>query len=153
MLIRLVIVLTLLLLLSPTAAGADQFSEKTYQEIERSLISQDGCNRLLPDCPSLESNQMREDIRSLLAQGLNRKQVMNAFVARYGQAVLAEPPATGFNLLVWVTPFVALAAGLGVAGLVIRRWIRQSGIRPKKVGTTCGDTEDPRLDEELKKYL
>ena len=37
---------------------------------------------------------------------------------RFGDRVLNEPPRTGFALLGWVTPIVAILAGVGILALI-----------------------------------
>jgi cytochrome c-type biogenesis protein CcmH/NrfF len=43
-------------------------------------------------------------------------------VKEYGQRVLMKPPSEGFNLLGWLMPFIALAAGLALVWWLIRRF-------------------------------
>ena len=38
---------------------------------------------------------------------------------------LLAPPRQGFNLLVWVVPFVAIGLGLVLVFVVLRRWSRR----------------------------
>jgi hypothetical protein len=75
--------------------------------------------------------------------------------------VLAEPPASGFNLLAWVLPFVGLAAAGAVVGVLAYRWTRSS--RSKREAAVAGGASlngsrklDPdverRLDEELARF-
>ena len=56
---------------------------------------------------------MRGIIRERLAAGDTPEQVKAYFVEKYGVWILLAPPRQGFNLLVWVVPFVALGAGPG----------------------------------------
>ncbi|MGH7400280.1 MAG: cytochrome c-type biogenesis protein CcmH, partial [Candidatus Rokuibacteriota bacterium] len=48
----------------------------------------------------------------------------------YGLWILLAPPRQGFNLLVWVVPFVGLAAGLVLVVLLARRWSRRAAVAP-----------------------
>jgi cytochrome c-type biogenesis protein CcmH len=69
---------------------------------------------------------MRGIIRERLAAGDSPEQVKAYFVEKYGLWILLSPPRQGFNLLVWVVPFVALGAGLLLVLWLVRRWSRRS---------------------------
>ncbi len=64
--------------------------------------------------------QMRELVREKLRDGETEEQIYDFFVERYDKGVLAEPPAEGFNILVWVLPPIALVVGLALLWLGIR---------------------------------
>ena len=64
--------------------------------------------------------QMRELVREKLRAGETEGQIYDFFVERYDKGVLAEPPAEGFNVIVWVIPPVALLVGLGLLWFGIR---------------------------------
>jgi cytochrome c-type biogenesis protein CcmH len=62
----------------------------------------------------------------MVQQGKSPKEIQDYFVSRYGEFVLLSPPKRGFNLLVWVLPFLAIGLGAGVIYLVVRRWTESS---------------------------
>ncbi len=101
-------------------------NEEAFRRISDKLICQCGCNYGLTHCPHLQCPSapvLRAKIREKLAAGQNETQVLEAMVAELGPAVLAAPPAEGFNLTAWVMPFVALGLGLGFVYFVARRWL------------------------------
>jgi len=59
--------------------------------------------------------------KKLTKNGPTLEEVYAIFEARYGLRVLAVPRAEGFNLLVWVMPFVGLLAGAAFIFMVINR--------------------------------
>ena len=79
-------------------------------------------NLSVADSPSDLAKEMRSLVRELVQQGKSREEIEAYFVSRYGEFVLLSPPKHGFNLLVWVLPFLAVAVGAGVVYLVARRW-------------------------------
>ena len=48
--------------------------------------------------------------------------ILQAFVQKYGAAILAAPTTTGFNRVAWIMPFLVLAAGFGLAVTLVRNW-------------------------------
>ncbi|HUG39978.1 MAG TPA: cytochrome c-type biogenesis protein [Longimicrobiales bacterium] len=76
----------------------------------------------IEDSPSPLAIQMKDLIRSQLAAGRSEEEVTAYFVSRYGEWVLLEPPAAGFNLVVYLLPLVAFLAGAAVIALAVRRW-------------------------------
>ncbi len=76
------------------------------------------------DSPSELAQQMRAIIKSQLEEGKTPDQVRAFFVSKYGEWVLLSPTKSGFSLLVWVLPYLALAGGLIFVVFVIRRWAR-----------------------------
>ena len=86
-------------------------------------------NLSVADSPSEMAGQMRAVVRERLAAGDSPDEVRQYFVERYGEWILLAPRREGFTLLVWVLPPVALAAGLALAGLLLRRWTRAAARR------------------------
>ena len=117
-----------LLLIAALAAApldAASVSEDTVQQIAAQLRCVVCQSLSVADSPSETANQMRAIIRERLAGGDTPEQVKAYFVERYGLWILLSPPREGFNLLVWVVPFVGLGAGLVLVLLLVRRWSRR----------------------------
>jgi len=114
--------------LSLIVAGCASSSEPISPE-ELEMVAQ-GIDKSLmcPVCPSETidqsqveiARQMRVMVREKLAQGESREEILQFFVDRYGPWILAEPPKSGFNLLIWVIPPMALLLGSGVLVMIVR---------------------------------
>ena len=76
------------------------------------------------DSPTELARQMRATVRDQLAAGRSPDEVRQYFVDRYGEWILLQPRATGFNMLVYVLPWLLVAAGIAVIVLMVRRWTR-----------------------------
>ena len=96
------------------------------------------------DSPSELANEMRTLIREQLQQGKTPAEVLDYFAQRYGEWILLAPPKRGFNLVVWVLPFVLLPIGAAVVYVGARRWVRQS---------TTADPSSPRVDSPYAQRL
>jgi cytochrome c-type biogenesis protein CcmH len=78
------------------------------------------------DSPSELANEMRTLIREQLQQGKTPAEVLDYFAERYGEWILLAPPKHGFNLVIWVLPFVLLPIGAAAVYWGARRWVRRS---------------------------
>ena len=108
----------------PDALSAEEM-EEVAQGIDKSLMCPVCPSETIDQSQTQLAKQMREIVREKLAAGESREDILMFFEDRYGTSVLAEPPRSGFNLLVWVAPPVALAAG-GLALAVALRAMRRS---------------------------
>lgn len=73
------------------------------------------------DSPATMAQNMKRQVRDLLAQGYDRDQVLAYFEHSYGEFVRLEPPLRGVNWLVWGAPLAGLATGLAVVVWALRR--------------------------------
>jgi cytochrome c-type biogenesis protein CcmH len=127
---RLHLVLVILALaLTPGAALAQHPARHVEEQVVYEIATQLRCvvcqNLSVADSPSEMALQMRGVIKERLAAGERPDQVVRYFVDKYGDWILLSPPRRGFSLLVWIFPFVAVAVGLGIVALVLRRWTRR----------------------------
>ncbi len=74
------------------------------------------------DSPSPLAQEMKGVIRTQVAAGQSDDEIRDYFVSKYGEWVLLEPPAHGFNLLVYLLPALALLGGAGLIMVAVRRW-------------------------------
>src|SRR6266581_1218078 len=135
---------TLLLLAGP--AAATPVDEKTVHDVAAQLRCVVCQSLSVADSPSETASQMRGIIRERLAAGESPAEVRAYFVEKYGEWILLAPPKSGFNLLVWVVPFVGLGLGLVLVAVVLRRWSR-------KIPPGAPATVDPALRERIRREM
>jgi cytochrome c-type biogenesis protein CcmH len=82
----------------------------------------------IQDSPSELAQQMRDLVKEQLREGKSPEQVTAYFVGRYGEWILLEPKASGFNVLVYALPILLVVGGGVVIVVVVRRWTHQPGI-------------------------
>ena len=80
----------------------------------------------LQDSPSELAQEMRDVVRGQLEEGKTVDEVKAYFVASYGEWILLEPTARGFNLTVYLLPVVAVLGGALLLLVVARRWLNQA---------------------------
>ncbi len=95
----------------------------TEEEITSNLNCPEGggCTMLVIDCPMDSSNEMKETVRGLIAEGYSENKIYKELEAKYGREVFATPPKEGFDWIVWL----ALPAGLIVGGVVVYKISRK----------------------------
>jgi cytochrome c-type biogenesis protein CcmH len=133
-----------------SAATAASVSEDEVHAIASELRCVVCQNLSVADSPSEMARQMRDLIRERLVAGDRPPEVKAYFVQRYGDWVLLAPPARGLNLLLWLAPFGAVAAGLVVVATLVRRWRRQA---PRELAAppAVGQADRDRLAAELER--
>ena len=106
-------------------------------------------------CPTEACKDWREQIRQMLADGNNEKEILQYFVDQYGDKVLAEPPRTGLNWLVYILPPVIILIGAIILFRALRAWTRpaaaSAGAGESDAKPVAQDEYVKRLEEELKK--
>ncbi len=81
----------------------------------------------LQDSPSELAQQMRSLIKDQLRAGKSPDEVRDYFVSKYGEWILLQPEAHGFNLMVYLLPILGLLAGGVFVVVAARRWTRTAG--------------------------
>ena len=102
-------------------------------------------------CPTQACAQWRELIRQRLSEGWTEQQIKDYFVQQYGDRVLAEPPRTGLNWLIYIIPPVIVLAGAVLVISVLRSWkVHSNAVFQAESPPTINDDYVKRLEEELK---
>ena len=138
------------LALLPLPLAAAPVSEETVHEVAAQLRCVVCQSVSVADSPSETAHQMRAIIRERLAAGESPEQVREYFVARYGEWILLSPRPSGFNLLVWGFPIAAIAVGLIVVALLLRRWTSRgrATMTPSAVDAAMSEWVRRDLDSE-----
>lgn len=100
----------------------------------------------ISNAPAAE--RMKEQIALRISQGATKQEIKDEFVREFGEQVLATPKKSGFGLVAWLLPALAVVAGLCAIPFVARAWAKR---RPA-VATDVAplDPEDAdRLQREL----
>lgn len=134
-----------------SASGA---AKPTVKSIGDGLICQCGCTQTVTECNHFECAtraEMNAVTEKEIKAGKDETAILQDFVKQYGVKVLASPPASGFNLTVWVLPGVGLIIGLCVVVLFVRRWRMPS----PELAMVQEDPVDPKVtaavEEEMKR--
>ena len=113
------------------------------------------CHEALNVAQSQESFSERAYLRSLVAQGLTASQIRAQMINAYGDAMLATPPADGFNLTIYILPPAIVLIGAAGLAFALPRWRRRSRVEAgESRNTTPALSPDDarRLDEDLARH-
>jgi cytochrome c-type biogenesis protein CcmH len=105
--------------------GANPSTDARFNELGHRLMCKCGCNQILLECNHVGcsySTKMRDELSAALQRGDSDDLVLQRFVQEYGSTVLAAPTTTGFNVVAWIMPFVALVLGLTLVTVIVRKW-------------------------------
>lgn len=146
------VLVAVLLAALPANALASSRAKDSFAQIQSDLMCV-ACHEPLAVAKSPEAFSERQYIRQLIAAGLSQSQIERQMVAQYGPAVLARPPASGFNLLIYILPPAVLIAGAAFLLYTLPRWRRrtrqQASAEPARTGPELDPADARRLDDEL----
>jgi cytochrome c-type biogenesis protein CcmH len=101
------------------------------------------------DSPASMAQNMKAEVRSLLARGYVEEQVLAYFERSYGEFVRLDPPLRGVNWLVWLGPLAGLLAGGAVVALTLRRAPASPTMRPETTSALPARDALPEDDRKL----
>ena len=135
----------------------DLDNDEYIKELEKGLRCTCGCNLDIYTCRTTDfscatSPALHREILALHNDGKTAQEIMDDFVARYGDQVLMSPKPEGFNLAGYLVPgIVMVIAGLLLTAHLLRRR-REQGLVP--VADASSPTLPPGIDaspEELER--
>lgn len=134
-----------------------QFAQVFPPEVKKAseaFVCQCSCNHQLSACGMLNcgsATPLRTEIQEHLKEGKSQKEIVEAFVAKYGKVILAAPTTQGFDLAVWLIPFAALSFGLMVVYFVIKTWTQRKPVLAGNASTrVISDAYREKMEKEMK---
>jgi cytochrome c-type biogenesis protein CcmH len=112
----------------PSKPGAQaSMTDAQRDDLEHQIHCQCGCNLDVYTCRTTDfscsvSPAMHADVMGLVAGGHSAQEILNAFRAAYGEKVLMAPLRSGFNLVGYTMPFIALGTGAVIVAALLKRW-------------------------------
>jgi len=136
-------------------AQSDNPTDDEVNEIAKGLYCPVCENRPLDTCPTEACHQWRELIRTQLAEGKTEAEIKQYFVDYYGDRVLAEPPRTGLNWLIYILPPAMILLGAILLFKNFRAWTKpkvvESVSNQDRGVESSSDKYIAKIEEELKK--
>jgi cytochrome c-type biogenesis protein CcmH len=106
------------------------------------------CSTTLDVSNAPVAQEMKAQIDDRLAKGWTERQIIDEFVKEFGPTILATPDKSGFDLVAWLVPGVAILVGLCAVPFVTRAWARRRAPSPAPAGP-LSDEDAARVQREL----
>jgi cytochrome c-type biogenesis protein CcmH len=119
--VRALTLLFLVFFLGNAIAGENLETEQRIRKLEEKLRCLVCQNQTLADSNAELAGDLRVQVREQVKAGKSDEQIVEYLVARYGDFVRYDPPFKASTLLLWVGPFVLLAAGAAILVAILRR--------------------------------
>jgi len=111
------------------------------------------CNTPLDVSNAPVAIDMKRYIAEKRDAGWTQDEVIDGLVDEFGRGVLATPPKSGFDLIAWIVPALAVALGLASIPFITRAWARRPRTAAGPEAPPPSDEEARRLDEELRRRI
>ena len=84
----------------------------------RCLVCQ---NQTLADSNAPLAEDLRREVREMIAKNMSDQEIIEFLVSRYGDFVLYRPPLKATTTVLWIGPFVLMAIGATALIMTLRR--------------------------------
>lgn len=123
----------------PREATTAADNDAAIQAIEKRLKCSCGCGLDIYTCRTTDftctySPALHKEVVRLVERGKSDQQIIDEFVAQYGEAVLMAPPRRGFNLAGYFVPSIAIVLAAVFLVRVLRRWTREAQVAHSTAG-------------------
>ncbi|MEZ5170436.1 MAG: cytochrome c-type biogenesis protein CcmH [Acidimicrobiia bacterium] len=112
------------------SGGGDTSPEARHEALTEELRCPTCQGLSVADSPSSTARAISDDVRRRIDEGQTDEEIRQAYVDRYGEWILLEPPGSGVGLLVWLLPVAGLLVGGGVLVVALTRWRREPRYTP-----------------------
>ncbi len=99
---------------------SDPALEQRYQLLSTELRCPKCQNQNIADSNAPIAQDLRKLLYQQLEAGASDEQILDHMVARYGEFVRYRPRFAGATAVLWLAPFLLLAAGITIAVLTLR---------------------------------
>jgi len=108
-------------------------TDARFNKLGHQLMCMCGCNQVLLECNHVGctySDRMRNELTAGIERGDNDSLILQSFVQKYGNTVLAAPTNKGFNVVAWIMPFAVFVLAAGLTVWLVRVWKSRAVAQP-----------------------
>ena len=129
--------LGILLLALALQTPSDSLVEVRVREVSSKLRCVVCQGLSIYDSPASLAVDMKNVVREQVKAGKSNEEIKEYFVEKYGEKILLEPEARGFNLTVYLMPALMLLGGLFLVFFLTRKWSRGRRVVPVEEDSTA----------------
>lgn len=161
---RLLVIFSLITLFLGTMQvyADEQLLEKNYDYTNREFMAtvdmlyMDGhSNDDLSNC-TVKQLYYEEVAEMFFTQGMSKKEILDYYEKELGVEALNAPPVKGFNLSLWITPFLLITLVLIILFFVIGTWKKNQTVSNDDGNFSNSEMDDiyeSIIEEERKKFI
>ncbi len=116
-----ILLAVVLIAFAGNAAAQTPEIEARYEKLAHDLRCLVCQNQSLAESSADLAEDLKREVKSLIAKGQTDAQIKTFLSVRYGDFILYKPPMQGNTVVLWVGPFLALAVGVCVGLLYLRK--------------------------------
>jgi cytochrome c-type biogenesis protein CcmH len=124
-----------------------------FNDLGHKMMCVCGCSQILLECNHVGcsySDRMRGELMAAINNGDSDTGIMQAFMQKYGTAVIAAPTNSGFNRVAWIMPYLMLAFGITLVVLIVRAWRNRPLVLPAGTPTPVSGVELDHFREQAR---
>lgn len=126
----------------PRSRVTDYENDPFIVGIESELRCTCGCNLSVYTCRTTDftcqtSPAMHQEVIGRVEEGKTGEQILDEFVAKYGETVLMAPRKQGFNIAAYIVPGIVITA---VGSVMLWILARRARLMPRTVSDESGDS-------------
>ncbi len=129
------------------ASESIQFEER-FKKLSNELRCPTCQGLSVKDSEAGFSTSIKGKISELIKQGKSDEEIMEYFVERYGEWILRAPPASGFNMVLWVLPGFGIITGLTLVLYRSKYWVEK---QTKEI-TRLTPEEEQKIKDDLARF-
>ena len=140
----------------------EQVSEKNYDYTNQKFMAtvemlymEGHSNDDLSNC-NVKQLYYEEVAEMFFTKGMSKKEILDYYEKEQGVQALNAPPVKGFNLSLWLTPFLLITIVLIILFFLIKKWKGNHTATGTEEGVISSELEDVYesiIDEERKKFI
>ncbi len=148
---ELLIAIALLVLSLPVLAQDTVISDNQVNDVAEKMYCPVCENIPLDECRTITCLEWKEEIRSQLAEGQTEAEIIDSFIARFGDNVVGTPQDPVLRALTIIAPILTVIVSLGLGIYTFTRFSQHQKLKLENEPVYV--TQDTKTDDDYRKRL